>query len=89
MATVVVEGVFMGANIKTSTFDGNTKSSLLIDIYQPTSEANDKMIQLKTDDVGMYQKLMDDYSMGSVVKANAQVNAYQNKAYFKLINFMV
>lgn len=87
MATVVVEGVFMGANIKNSTFDGKTKSNLYVDIYQPNSESSDKMIQLKSDDVGIYQKLVDQFSMGSIVKANAMVNAYQNKAYFKLVNF--
>lgn len=86
MATVIVEGVFMGANIKTSTFEGKTKSSLYIDVYQPTSESADKMIQLKSDDVGMYQKLTDEFSMGSIFKADATVNAYQNKAYFKLVD---
>lgn len=88
MAQVIVEGIFMGANIKTSTFEGNTKNSLLIDIYQPNSKASEKMVQLKTSDVGMYQSLMNDFTMGSIVKANANINAYQNKAYFNLVEFI-
>lgn len=88
MAEVLVEGIFMGANIKSSTFEGNTKNSLLIDIYQPTSKSSEKMVQLKTSDVGLYQNVINDYAMGSIVKANASINAYQNKAYFNLVNFV-
>lgn len=86
MAIVVVEGVFMGANVKSSTYEGNTKTSLLIDVYQPKSELSDKMIQLKTDDIGLLSVITSEYDMGSIFKANATVNAYQNKAYFKLLN---
>ena len=85
MATVIIEGVFMGAQLKTTTFDGNSKTNLYVDVYQPNSDLNEKTVQLKTDDVAMYQALSKDYDMGSIFKVRAAVNAYKNKAYFKLI----
>lgn len=89
MAQVIVDGVFMGAQLKTSEFEGNKKTSLLVDIYQPDSEQNNKTVQLRSDDVALYQKLVNDYDMGSVIKAKVAVNAYKNQAYFKLLNVEV
>ena len=85
MALVVIEGVFMGAQLKTSTFEGNTKTSLYVDMYQPDSESSEKTVQLKTDNVQMYELLNKEYAMGSIFKVRANVNAYKNKAYFKLL----
>lgn len=84
MALVLVEGVFMGANIKKSTFDGKETSALYIDVYQPESEATEKMVQIKSDDVSLINTLNKDFAMGSVIKAKVTINAYKNKAYFKL-----
>lgn len=88
MAKVIVQGVFMGANVKTSTFDGNTKTSLYIDVYQPEAEGTDKVVQLKTDEIDLLNVLNKDYTMGSAFEASASVNAYQNKAYFKLLEIV-
>lgn len=85
MAIVLVEGVFMGAEVKTQTFDGNSKTSLYLDVYQPTSSQSEKMVQLKTDDVSLINTFSQDYDMGSKITVKAGVNAYKNKAYFKLI----
>lgn len=84
MANVLIEGTFMGANLKTSTFDGKSKTSLYIDVYQPKSESNEKMVQLKSDDVELFQYITSNFDMGSIFKAEVTVNAYKNKAYFKL-----
>lgn len=84
MAVVALKGAFMGANVKTSNFDGNTKSALYIDLYQADSEDTDKMVQVKTDDIGLINTLNKDYSMGSIFSCQASVNAYKNKAYYKL-----
>ena len=84
MPLVTIEGVFMAANLKTSTFDGKEKTNLYVDIYQPESEDTEKTVQIKADDVALYQKLNKDYAMGSVFKCQASVNAYKNKAYYKL-----
>lgn len=86
MAQVIVDGVFMGAQLKTTTFDGNTKTKLIVDVYQPDSEQNSKTVQLSTDDVSLYQKMVSDFAMGSVIKIKAAVNAYKNQAYFKLLS---
>lgn len=85
MPQVIVKGVFMGANLKTSTFEGNSKTSVYVDVYQPDAEGTDKVVQLKSDDVSLFQSLSNEFAMGSVFEAKASVNAYQNKAYFKLL----
>jgi hypothetical protein len=84
MPLVGLKGVFMGANVKTSTFEGNSKSSLMIDLYQPDSPDTEKTVQVKSDDLGLLNKLSQEYSMGSVFECTASVNAYKNKAYYKL-----
>lgn len=89
MAIVLVEGVFMGAEVKTQTFDGNSKTSLYLDVYQPTSSQSEKMVQLKTDDVSLINTFSQDYDMGSKITVKAGVNAYKNKAYFKLLEVVV
>lgn len=88
MPMVNVNGVFMGANLKTSTFDGVSKTSLYVDVYQPTAQGSDKVVQLKSDNLDLLNTLNDEFDMGSVFEATANVNAYQNKAYFKLIDLV-
>lgn len=88
MPKVIVKGVFMGADLKTSKFDGKEKTSLFIDVYQPESSESDKMLQIKSDDVTLITKLKDEYDMGSIFEADVAVNAYQNKAYFKLLGIL-
>lgn len=88
MPLVNVTGVFMGANVKTSTYEGVSKTSLYIDLYQPEAQGNDKVVQLKSDDVDLLNQINNNYDMGSVLEAEANVNAYQNKAYFKLLNLV-
>ena len=86
MPQVLIKGVFMGADVKSKTFNGETKTSLYVDVYQPESTDSDKMIQLKTDDISLMNLFSKEYAMGSIIEAQASVNAYQNKAYFKLLN---
>lgn len=88
MPVVTVDGVFMGANLKKSTYDGVTKTSLYIDIYQPNAQGNDKVVQIKSDDTELLNELNSEYDMGSVFKAETNLSAYQNKAYFKLLNLV-
>ena len=85
MTQVLIEGVFLGANVKSSTFEGKTTTSLYIDVYQPEAEGTNKVVQIKTDDIDLINVFKNDYDMGSVFQAKASVNAYQNKAYFKLV----
>lgn len=84
MALVKIEGVFMGAQLKKSNFDGKETSAIYIDVYQPESTDTDKTVQLKTDEIELIGTLNQDYSMGSKFECVAKVNAYKNKAYFKL-----
>lgn len=88
MATVLVEGIFMGSNLKETEFDGRKNVSLYIDVYQPHSDSNEKTVQLKTDDVTLYDDLSKNFAMGKPFKAYALVNAYKNKAYFKLLKIV-
>jgi len=84
MAIVQVKGVFMGAQLKKSSFDGKETSAIYIDVYQPDSTVTDKTVQLKSDEIELIAKLNKDYAMGSSFECTAKVNAYKNKAYFKL-----
>lgn len=84
MTNVIVQGVFMGANLKTSSFEGKEKTNLYIDVYQPDSDDNEKTVQIKSDDLGLLGVFSKEYSMGSIFNAKCSVNAYKNKAYYKL-----
>lgn len=88
MSLVNVKGSFLGANLKKSTFEGVTKVSIMIDLYQPDAPGTDKVVQLKSDDVELLQTINDTFDMGSVFEAKASVNAYQNKAYYKLLEIV-
>lgn len=86
MATVIVDGVYMGHSIKQTEYDGKKNVALYIDIYQADSSNQNKMVQLKSDDVSLYDSLEKDFSMGMPIRAYALVTAYKNTAYFKLLN---
>lgn len=89
MAEVIIEGVFMGAEVKTQTYEGNSKTNLVLDIYQSKSSQTEKTVTLKTEDVALINDLNQNYDFGSVIKVAASVNAYKNKAYFKLLEVVV
>lgn len=84
MAQAIIEGVYMGHNVKTSSFDGVEKTAIYIDIYQKDSEDADKTISIKSDDLTLVNDLSKNFAMGSIFKAACSINAYKNKAYFKL-----
>lgn len=85
MAQAIVEGVYMGHSVKTTSYEGNEKTAIYIDVYQQNSEDNDKTISIKTDDLTLMNTLSKDFAMGSIFKAVCSINAYKNKAYFKLM----
>jgi hypothetical protein len=88
MPIVQIDGVYMGANPKSSTYEGVTKQALYIDIYQPDSPDTEKTLQLKSDDIGLLVKLGQEYMMGTPFSCKASLNAYKNKAYFKLVEII-
>ncbi|HYK74822.1 MAG TPA: hypothetical protein VEV44_17135 [Pseudoneobacillus sp.] len=85
MPLVTIEGVFMGASVKTSSYEGKEKSALYIDLYQPDSSDSEKMVQVKADDVSLINVLNKDFAMGSIFTCSVSVNAYKNKSYYKLL----
>ena len=84
MAKVLLSGVFMGKTVKESEFNGNKKTTLLIDVYQPDSEEADKMVQVRTNELTYLNHLDKDYDLGSTFSCEATVNAYKNVAYYNL-----
>lgn len=88
MAVVSIKGVFMGVNVREREFDGNKRTEILIDVYQQDSPDVDKVVQIKTDDVQLLNHLNKEYAMGSVFECLATVNAYKNKAYYKLVKLV-
>ncbi|MGG2085400.1 hypothetical protein [Lysinibacillus pakistanensis] len=85
MAIATVKGMFLKAFTQTKSYQGNDKTSLYVDVYQSDSEGADKLVQVKTDDLSLYEHFAKDYDNGSLIELKVKVNAYQNKAYFKLL----
>jgi hypothetical protein len=85
MAVVSIKGVFMGANVREREYEGNKRTEILIDVYQQDSPDADKVVQIKTDDIQLLNQLNSEYAMGSIFECTATVNAYKNKAYYKLL----
>lgn len=85
MAEVIIEGVFMGANLKTTEFDGKKTTRLEVDIYQKNSMSNQKVVTAKTENLELADTIRDNYDLGSLIKIKAVVNAYKNQVYFRLM----
>lgn len=88
MTNVIIEGVFMNAEVKTKTFEGNSTTNLYVDVYQKDSNSTEKTVTLKTDDVSLINKFHDGYDLGTAITVSASVSAYKNKAYFKLLDII-
>ncbi|MEB8740778.1 hypothetical protein P4K71_26435 [Bacillus cereus] len=84
MPQVLVQGQYLGSSIKKSVFNGQEKSHVQLDIYQKYSSDNDKTVVVKCDDLEVLNTFRDT-EMGTPISVLASINAYQNKAYFKLI----
>lgn len=85
MAIVQVNGVFMGANLHQTRFEGVEKTSVIVDVYQPTSPTKDKAVSIKSDDLTLLATFTNDYTVGDLVKLDCSVSAFKNDAFFKLI----
>lgn len=88
MAIVEIEGMFMNSELKTSNYDGKEKTQIVVDLYQQKSTQFEKTVQLKSDDVSLLQTFAENYDFGSMIKVKAAVNAYQNRAYYKLLEVL-
>ncbi|MES5930269.1 hypothetical protein QCI77_30735 [Bacillus cereus group sp. MG9] len=85
MPKAIIEGQYLSSSIKKSSFNGVEKSFVQLDVYQPESTDNEKTVVIKCEDLEVLNKFKET-KMGTPIKANVSINAYQNKAYFKLIN---
>lgn len=85
MPKAIIEGQYLSSSIKKSSFNGVEKSFVQLDVYQPESTDNEKTVVIKCEDLEVLNKFKET-EMGTPIKANVSINAYQNKAYFKLID---
>ncbi|EJP95772.1 MULTISPECIES: hypothetical protein [Bacillus cereus group] len=85
MPKAIIEGQYLSSSIKKSSFNGVEKSFVQLDVYQPESTDNEKTVVIKCEDLEVLNKFKET-KMGTPIKANVSINAYQNKAYFKLID---
>lgn len=85
MPKAIIEGQYLSSSIKKSSFNGVQKSFVQLDVYQPESTDNEKTVVIKCEDLDVLNKFKET-KMGTPIKANVSINAYQNKAYFKLID---
>lgn len=88
MAQVILKGMFMGANPKTTSWEGKEKTAVYIDLYQPESPESEKTVQVKADDLAILQTLNKDFAMGSVFECLASSSGYKNKVYYKFIKLV-
>ncbi|HDR4573549.1 TPA: hypothetical protein QCQ70_004373 [Bacillus cytotoxicus] len=85
MPQAIIEGQYLSSSIKTSSYNGVEKSFVQLDVYQSESTDNEKTVVIKCEDLSVMNNFKET-KMGTPVKANVSINAYQNKAYFKLIS---
>ncbi|MGH0854837.1 hypothetical protein ACRS52_21270 [Bacillus cytotoxicus] len=83
MPRMLIEGVFMDANIVNREYNGEKKTSLVVDLYQKSEKGNEP-VRLTSKDVGLYQQIADNYKLGSIFRGYINVNAYKNNAYYRL-----
>lgn len=84
MPEVIVEGIFLGSEMKSKTFNGETKNHIQVDVYQPESKDGDKNISIKVVDLTLDNKIKQ-LKMGSPIRAKVSINAYQNTAYYRML----
>lgn len=83
LANVILEGIYLGSNIKSNTYNGETRSRLEIDIYQPDADRN-KQIIVRANDLELKNIFDGKFKMSSPIKMKVSTNAYQNQVYFNL-----
>lgn len=88
MAVVNIQGQFLGAKLDKKTFDGVEKISVLLDIYQPTSNLKSKNVTVKVDEIEMLDVFNKTYNFGDTIQVQASVNAYRNDAYYKFLDLV-
>lgn len=88
MAVVEIEGMFMASEVKTSNFNGESKTDLIIELYQKGSSHHEKMVSMKTNDLSFINVFQEQYVFGSTLKVKASVSAYQNKAYYRFLEIV-
>ncbi|MEW9702921.1 hypothetical protein [Paenibacillus sp. SI8] len=88
MALVRIEGMFMGANLNQSNFDGKQKVSVQVDLYQKNSPEKNKAVAIKTDDLEQLSYFNQNFEEGSMVEVLCTTNAYKNETYYKLVRVL-
>lgn len=85
MSYVTVDGVFMGANLHTQTFNDNTRYSVILDLYIPDSPAREKAISVRCEDVELLEHFQKNYTRGDMITLKCTLSAYQNNVYYKFV----
>lgn len=86
MAIVMIQGVYMGANLHKTKWDGNERTTVLIDVYQPESPLKNKALQVKSDELQVLNQLNSTYKVGDVIQLQCSVSAYKNDPVYKLVS---
>lgn len=88
MSVVIVKGTYLSSALDQRERQGQKETFVRLDVYQPKSPLAEKTVSIKVEDVSLYQKFQEEYDMGSVIECECSINAYQNKAYYKLLNLV-
>lgn len=86
MAVVTIEGIFMGANLHQTKWEGQERTSVLVDIYQPNSTLKSKSLQVKAEDLAYLAQFNQNYTVGEPIVLKCTVTAYKNDPTYKLVD---
>ncbi len=83
MPIVKIEGVFMGASMVEKEFEGNKKTTVVVDLYQKGEKGNET-VRVSSKEVTLFPTISGGYKLGDEFKCLASVSAYKNNAYYNL-----
>lgn len=83
MPVVKIEGVFMGASMVEKEFEGNKKTTVVVDLYQKGEKGNET-VRVSSKEVTLFPTISGGYKLGDEFKCLATVSAYKNNAYYNL-----
>lgn len=83
---ISVEGVFMGANLRQQVFEGNTRTSVMLDLYVPECPLPDKAVSVRCDDINLLQLFQNNFSIGDFLTVRCTLSAFANRVYFRYVD---
>lgn len=85
MAKVIIEGAFLGSNLRTTERDGQKRTRLNIDMYQ--ADAATPQVRISTDELDVQNEL-SEIPMGTIIRVLANTSGFNGNVYFSLVEIL-